>query len=136
MLSQLVKKPSKRTSITTETQYGHFIIKKTRKGTRRKQKLTRIPKNKQKVVIGKIGELEIYVYPYNHPNKVFLGIFPISTYIEKHNFNDIWSIANKIRWFFKEEWDKEPKNSKGANKLREVIFSAYMEGFKQAKGLK
>lgn len=118
-------KPRKNESTTTTTEYGYYIRKKIRHGKRRKQKTTRIKNNPEKIILGKLGDLEIYAYPYQYPNKIFVGIYPLSTYIEEHQKEDILVLYNRVRWYFNEEWTKKRKQGKWAKTSRKAIVSAY-----------
>ena len=88
---------------STKTEYGYYIRRTTRYGKKRRQKTTKLPKNPEKVILGRIGDIEVYVYPHSFPYKVFFGIYPMSTYIEEHQKKDILVLYNKIRWYFNEE---------------------------------
>lgn len=123
----------KKPTMTIETEYGYFIRRKTRRGKKRTQKTERLKKQSQKVVIDRIGELEIYVYPYDYPEKVFLGIYPLSTVIGEEDFKRFFGILNKIRWYFNDEWVKDRKREKGVKSLRQRIVNSYNMGLEEMK---
>ena len=129
-------KPRKKVSITQTTEYGYYIRKKTRTGKKRRQKTIRPPRNPEKVCLAQLKELEFYVYPKNHPDKVFIGIYPLSTYIEYDDLKRLWGILNKIRWYLREDWTKQRKQTKAAKYSREAIVRAYNAGLSRLKEFK
>ena len=117
----------------------HGVYKRTlyRKGRKRRQRTQRLKKNPEKVVIGKIGELEVYVYPYNFPDKVFLGQYPNFTMtLTKQDIPKLFCIYNISRWYFNGEWQNEPKKSKPAKRLRKLLILAYKTGLDKLKKTK
>lgn len=114
------------TSTTKTTESGAFIRTVIRTGKKRKQKTKRFRKSQKKVILGHIGDFEVYIYPYDYPDCVFFGKFPVSTYINKVNFKDLFGLFNRIRWFLNGDWQIKPKNEKGKKSLRDNIASAYL----------
>lgn len=127
-------KPSKRPSMTVTHEYGYHIRKKYRYGKKRRQKTTKIEKNTKKVVLAEINGLQVYVYPKEFPNKVFLGIFPMSIQLEEADFSRLFGIMNKIRWYFNEDWVRKGDSRNKAKYLRQQIQRAYTEGLNELKG--
>ena len=123
----------KRESTTRETEYGYFIRQKVRHGKKRRQKTTRLPKNPEKVTLAKLGDLEFYILPKAFPDKVFIGLYPLSTYVEEHQINDFFRIYNQIRWYFNEGWQREENTTKRANLTRQRIERAYNAGISKLK---
>jgi len=123
-------------STTRTTETGAFIRVVVRKGTRRRQQTLRIKKNQKKVVLGFIGEFEVYVYPYDYPDTVFIGEFPVSTIIDSTNANMLLGVYNKIRSYLRGNYFSEPKRGKGANARRRTIKQAYNLGLKEERGKK
>ena len=117
-------------SITKTTESGAFIRTVTRKGKRRKQETKRIQKNDKKVTLGFIGEFEVYAYPYDFPDTVFVGKFPVSTSISKGQEGQIYSIANIIRHYLEGNYFNKPNWRKGANSRRRAIQKAYNRALK------
>jgi hypothetical protein len=115
-------------SITRTTESGAFIRTTIRRGNKRKQETKRIKKNDKKVVLGFIGEFEVYVYPYDFPDTVFCGHFPISTKIEKGQENAILGVAQKIRHYLGGDYYNKPNWRKGANARKRAIQKAYNQG--------
>jgi len=126
-------KPREHKSRTETTEYGSFIRKKTRYGKKRKQKTVILKKNPEKVVLGKIGDIEVYVYPFQYPDKIFFGLFPMSCYLEEHQKEDVLVLYNRIRWFFKEDWTKKRKQTKHSKASRQAILKAYNVGLDKLK---
>lgn len=88
------------------------------------------------MVLGKLNDIEIYVYPYEYPDKVFLGIYPLSTVIGIEDLPKILGLYNKIRWYLQEDWLRKPKTEKGAKYPRERIVRAYNTGLDERKEAK
>lgn len=128
--------PSGYESVTKTTESGAFIRTTIRKGKKRRQKTKRIKKSDKKVVLGYIGEFEVYVYPYDFPDTVFVGKFPISTQLESGDERKLTGVTNKIRAYFRGDYFSEPKRSKGANARRRTIQRAYNQGLKEKTGAK
>lgn len=129
-------KSSKKPTMTITREYGYFQRIKTRRGTKKRQKTIKVQSNPEKVVIDRIGDLEIYVYPYSYPDKIFIGIYPMNTTLEREDFNRLFGIMNKIRWYLEEEWTRNPKNQKGSKYLRQRIVQAYNFGLSKLKETK
>jgi len=125
---------SESTTITTES--GAFIRKTIRKGTKRRQKTIRITKNQKKVVLGFIGEFEVYVYPYDYPDTVFIGKFPISTKITSGHENGLLSVAQTVRHYLRGDYFNEPNWRKGSNSRKRAIRKAYNTGLDEVKKAK
>jgi hypothetical protein len=125
-------KEDKEESTTVIVEHGTFKREYRRKGKNSKTKLIRYTKNPEKVVLCKIGELEVYVYPFNYPDKVFFGKYPHFTMqMNEHEITDLFRAYNRIRWYFEHAFDpiKEPqktaKNEKQANRTRLSIRKSY-----------
>lgn len=123
----------KEESYTRIQESGAFIRTYVRRGKKRHVKTKRIRKNNKKVVLGSIGDLEIYVYPFDYPDLVFIGKFPVSTTVTRGNVNEVIAGYNKIKWYLSGEWQNGFKNGKGANSSRRAIITAYDLGWKQYK---
>lgn len=87
-------------------------------------------KNESKVTLGKIGDLQVYVYPYDYPGDVFIGTYPLSTKINSSLLPSFMGAYNKIRWFLRGDWQKETKNRKASIVPRQSLVSAYNHGLK------
>jgi hypothetical protein len=79
----------------------------------------------KKVVLGHAGEFEVYVYPFDYPDKVFMGKFPTSTMFDSTNVKQILGVYNQMRWFLTGQAFTEPLKSKASNARRRAIVSAY-----------
>lgn len=115
-------------SYTKTVESGAFIRTIRRKGKKRKIKTERFKKNEKKVILGHIGDFEVYVYPYDYPDKVFLGQFPISTMLDNSNFAQLLSNYNKVKSFLEGNYFSKPNWRKGANSRRRDIQRAYNRG--------
>jgi len=123
-------------SITRTIETGAFYRTIIRKGKKRRQKTLRMKKNDLKVVLGHIGEFEVYVFPYLYPDRVFIGKFPVNTQITLGNLQNLLGVYNRIRWYLKGEPFRKPRgnpnfNTKKSNLTRERIKSAYNKGLQQ-----
>jgi hypothetical protein len=112
-------------TITKTTESGAFIRTVIRHGKQRIQTTKRIKPNMKKVVLGYVGEFEVYVYPFDYPDKVFMGKFPVSTMLDSTNVKQILGVYNQMRWFLSGQAFNEPLKSKAANARRRAIVSAY-----------
>jgi hypothetical protein len=86
-------------TITKTTESGAFIRTTIRRGKQRTQTTKRIKPNMKKVILGSIGDFEVYVYPFDYPDKVFIGKFPVSTFLDKTGLAGVQGIINISRWF-------------------------------------
>jgi hypothetical protein len=107
---------------------GAFVRTIWKKGKETHQKTIKTKPSDKKVVLGKIGDFEVYVYPYDYPDKIFIGRFPISTIIDSTNVNSILGAYNKTKWFLKNNAFNKPTNRKGANMRRRQVQTAYNNG--------
>lgn len=123
-------------TITKTVESGIFIRTKLRKGKKTRQKTLKIKKNHKKVVLGHLGDFEVYVYPFEFPDKVFLGKFPVSTIIDSTNVQQVLGVYNQMRWFLKGEGFSKANKRKGANSRRQAIQTAYTNGLNELKDKK
>ena len=123
-------------TITKTTESGAFIRTKIRYGNKTKTETLRIKPNQKKVVLGHVGEFEVYVYPFDFPDKVFLGKFPVSTALNSTDVKNILGVYNQMRWFLAGNAFIEPNSRKGANSRRRAIVSAYDCALNELKGKK
>lgn len=119
------KNPEKSLSWTKTVESGAFIRTTYRKGNKRKTETKKMSKNDKKVVLGRIGDFEVYVYPFDYPDTVFIGTFPVSTKLDTFCINQLFTAYNRARWFLNGEWQNEPQSSKAAKIARQRIVSAY-----------
>ena len=126
-------KPRKRDSTTITREYGYFSRIKTRKGKKRRQSTEYRKTRGEKVLLAKLGDLELYVYPKDYPDRVFLGIFPMSTCISEEQLGLLFNIYNKSKWYLKEDWTRKDTWRKGANSLRRRIQRSYARGLERQK---
>jgi len=125
-MSKIDDKP---TTIQTKTvESGIFIRTKWVKNGKKHQRTLKIKQNKKKVVLGFIGDFELYAYPFDFPDKVFLGKFPNSVIIDSTNVNSLLGAYNKTKWFLSNQAFSKPTNRKGANMRRQQIINAYEIG--------
>lgn len=112
-------------SITKTVETGAFIRTTYRKGKRRKQHTERVKPNMKKVILGSIGDFEVYVYPFDYPDKVFIGKFPTSTYISMSGVRDLTGLANIMRWYLNGEAFSKENWRKAANSRKRAIQKSY-----------
>lgn len=93
-------------------------------------------KNQKKVVLGHIGDFEVYVYPYDFPDTVFIGKFPVSTKIDGNCINQLISAYNKARNFLSGNYFSGDGSRKGANMRRRSIKRAYNHGVNEQRSKK
>lgn len=123
-------------SITKTTETGAFIRTTIKdKNGKKHQTTQKFKPNDEKVILGMIGEFEVYAYPYRFPDKIFIGRFPTNTTIDLISSRCILSAYNKIRWFLKGDWQNKPKTTIRTQMRRQHIVSAYNNGLnhQQAK---
>ena len=120
-------------STTRTTESGAFIRTVIRKGNKRKQETKRIKKNDKKVILGHIGEFEVYVYPYDFPDTVFIGCFPLSTKINVSNLSELRRACNLIKAYLDGIYFKNDGWRKSTNSRRRAIQTAYNLGLKDVK---
>jgi hypothetical protein len=112
-------------TITKTTESGAFIRTVIRRGKQRKQTTIRIKPNQKKVVLGHIGELEVYVYPFDFPDTVFLGKFPVSIQLSRAGVSEMMRMSNTCKWFLDGKAFNAPNWRKGVNARRRDIQAAY-----------
>lgn len=133
---------------TRETKVSETIIEETgvfkrtlwRKGKQKRQRTERKKKNPAKVVLAKIGDLDLYVYPYDFPDKVFLGSYPNFTMsLDKADVKKLFKIYNISKWYLDQEGFTKPKGDRksrrGADARRRSIQKAYSYGLNKIKEL-
>lgn len=57
--------------------------------------------NPDRIVLGTLGEMELYCYPRIWPERVFLGIYPKNVMLGEMEARALFSIAMKAHWFFR-----------------------------------
>ncbi|MDI6905676.1 MAG: hypothetical protein QMD13_09390 [Candidatus Bathyarchaeia archaeon] len=124
----------KHESETVIIEKGGFERYYYRKGKKAKHKTVRHKsKNPEKVTLANIGNLELYVYPYQHPDKVFIGVYPYSQTLSKSEVSALLGFYNKARWFLQEKWTKKAHFTKRAKIDSTLIQKAYGEGLDKLK---
>jgi hypothetical protein len=116
---------SKTPSVTKRVESGTFTRTIIRRDNKKTVKTTYVKPNPAKVVLGHIGEMEVYVYPYDFPSRVFIGKFPNSTSLEKSDVNALIGFSNQLRWFLDGEPYTRHRMGKAADARRRAILSAY-----------
>lgn len=120
-------------SVTRYTESGAFIRTIIRSGKKRKQQTRKFKKNDKKVILGHIGDFEVYCYPYDYPDTVFIGAFPVSTQLDNSNINGLIAAYNKARSFLNGNYFNKPNWRKGANSRRRDIKRAYNLGLNEQR---
>lgn len=88
-------------------------------------------RNQKKVVIGYLGDFEVYVYPYEYPDSVFIGAFPISVSLDKSNVGMLFHIYNVARWYLSNEWQTKETWRNAPNSRRRAILTAFNLGLSE-----
>ena len=123
------KTPSE--TIITEQGFRRIIY---RKGKQKTQKTETHKKNPLKVTLAKIGDLEIYVYPFQYPDKIFLGKYPQFTMIlSKYDLGKWFASYNIMKWFLNGYWTKKAQKRKRSQKTSATIQKAYNLGIQNLK---
>jgi len=112
-------------SMTKTVESGAFIRTVWRKGKKRRQESLRIKPNYKKVILGGFGEFEVYVYPFDYPDKVFIGKFPVSTYLVMSDVKKLMGLTATMRWFLDGKAFNEDGWRKGVNSRRRAIQNSY-----------
>jgi len=121
-------------TILTET--GIFKRIYHRIGKKRQVHTERTKKNPKKVVLARIEDLELYVLPYEFPDKIFLGKYPEFTMmLDKYSIPKLMVFYNKARWYAKKEWQNKLHFTKEAQKGSALLVKAFNMGLKQLKEL-
>jgi hypothetical protein len=132
--------PRRKLALKKEVEMGKFFRVKYYKDGKTKQKTVKTVGNPLKVTLGKIGDLEFYVYPYDYPETVFLGIYPISVELDEKDYRKLFGILNRVRWFLRGEWQKTPKKASFGmfmgNTPRQSIVRAYNLGLNEKRRTK
>lgn len=132
--SQLTNKEKNLSSSWTKTvESGAFIRTKYRKGNKTKTETKKFTKNKKKVVLGYVGEFECYVYPFEYPDTVFLGKYPVSIQLDSANVNQLFIVYNRAKWFLEGNAFIEDGYRKAPNIRRRHIQSAYNQGLSELR---
>jgi len=103
-----------------------------RKGKTKRQKTEIIQKNPKKVTLDKIGNLELYCYPSDYPEQVFIGTGNESQTLNKYEVRQLFKFYNLSNWYLKGEWQHKTK-SKRTEKRRREIEKAYNLALKTQK---
>jgi hypothetical protein len=118
--------PTKKTpTVTKRVEHGTFTRTIIRRDKRVTVKTTYAKPNPKKVIIGKLGDLEVYVYPYDFPNRVFMGKFPVTFSLTKQDIAAMLGLASISTWFLNGNAFKSHRMGKAANARRRAILSAY-----------
>jgi hypothetical protein len=78
--------------VTKRIEHGTFTRTIIRRDKRVTVKTEYVKPNPKKVVIGRLGDLEVYVYPYDFPNRIFMGKFPFTMSMEKSDLSALLKI--------------------------------------------
>ena len=90
--------------------------------------------NPKKVVLYKIHDIELYVYPYDYPDKIFIGQFPNSIELDKTTVESVLKLYNIGKWFLNGFWARKPyRMTKEAHARRQALVQAYKMGLKTIK---
>ena len=120
-------------SVTKTVESGAFIRTTIRCDDKRRTTTRRMTKSLEKVIIGHVGDFEVYVYPYKFPDTVFIGAYPVSTQISSDNVRELISAYHKARWFLNGYWQNKPNWRIGPNSRKRDIKTAYDNGLNAMK---
>lgn len=134
--SSVEKAAKNRPPYTKTVESGAFIRTRYRIGDKRKVKTEKFTKNQKKAIFGHIGDFEVYTYPYDYPDTVFIGTFPISTKIDSSNVNQLIRAYNMAKAYLSGNYFSKPNSGKGANSRRQLIQRAYNQGLEEQRGKK
>lgn len=123
-------------SVTKTVESGAFIRTTIRHDNRRKQETKRMKPNDKKVILGHLGDFEVYVYPYDFPDTVFIGAYPVSTQISSSNVGELGAAFQKARWFLAGYWQNEPNWRIAPNSRKRACEKAYNAGLETVKKAK
>jgi len=133
--------PEKDPTYTRIEETGTFKRVYLRKGKQKKVKTQRTKKNNKKVVLARMGKLELYVIPYDFPDSVFIGQYPNFTQkLDKYEIPKLLVFFNKARWYLNGSYLEKPK--KGSKKrfyvekssaLLQKAFSSGIDNVKEAQ---
>ena len=116
-----------RESRTTTYESGQFERTKIRQGKKRKQRTVKIPKRESKVVLYKIGRLQLFAYPYDNRNKLFIGYGKFAHPIDKYSVHRILVLYNIAKWFLSKGF-KLSMQGKSRSSLGKPIQRAFKKG--------
>ena len=117
------KQPSetviKESGVYTRTYY--------RKGKKRQIHTEKVKKNPKKVLLERFGDLDVYVYPYDYPDKAHFGKYSskFSMTISKHDLPILLRIYQILRWYFSGYWQIKSNRTKQAKRRACAIQKAY-----------
>jgi len=89
--------------------------------------------NDKKVILGHLGDFEVYVYPYDFPDTVFIGAYPVSTQITTGNIGEVMAAYSRASWFLAGNWQNKPNWRIGPNSRRRACEKAYNSGLETIK---
>ena len=122
------------TSETVTVETGQFKRTTIRKGKKRRIETVRFQKNPKKVVLAQINDLQLYCFPYENSDFVFLGKFPNFTMaLNKYECRALIVFYNKARWYLSNGWQNKAHWTKQAQKDSASCEKAFNMGLKQLK---
>lgn len=121
-------------TVTITTESGAFYRRTIRKGNKRKTTTKKLTKNEKKVILCRLGDFEVYVYPFEFPDSVFIGKFPVSTTLDAFTYRQLFTAFNRVRWYLENNWQNERFQTKQAKTTRQAIVSAYNRGLLDVSG--
>lgn len=125
---------AKRNTKTTIVETGNFTRVLERSGKRKRQKTQRHKRNPEKVTLYKVGDLELYAYPYTNPDQMFIGSYPdFNMAITKADLSRLFGLYIKARWFLNGCWQNRRFKTKTAKSASTSICKSYDYGLKHLK---
>jgi hypothetical protein len=114
---------------------GRIYREEIEKDEKKKERETvEIERNPKRLVFGEVKDLQVYTYPYDFPNMIFIGIHPFSVGITERELNTLWGVLSRARAYFrlmKKSLPTPPKygaKNKSAREFRKAIVKAYNAG--------
>lgn len=123
-------------STTLKKEYGYFIRTSWCKGKQKHTKTDIIPKSEAKISLGKVGDLEFYAYPAQYPDRVFIGLYPLSTAFVLQDLGKFLGMYNKMRTFLTNGYQNKAHTTKQGKVIRHSIERSINYHVKQLKKLK
>jgi hypothetical protein len=99
------------------------------------QKTVYYGKNPKKVVLAELNGLQVYVYPYDFPEKVFIALGGNNIQISKYEVNKLLFIFNRSKWYLNGGL-KMALSGKSRSRLGDFLKTAYNQGLKDVRRLK
>lgn len=105
---------------TEEIQEGTFIRRTISHKGKKRTKLTRLKKNPEKVILCYLGNIEMFVYPYQNPDTIFCRIGKEITGLDKYEARKIMAVYNQINWALSGGIQDAVRGESNSKKAKEI----------------